>query len=72
MSTTEGRIAVRLYAALNHHGNAEITAPVAAHGLAVAGPENPRILLTVEDIARIAAAAVADETAATTPLHVSA
>ena len=68
MSTTEDRIAVRLYAALNHHMTGETTAPVAAHGLAVGGPDNPRIVLTIEDVARIAAAAVADATTATIPL----
>jgi hypothetical protein len=55
MPTLEQRIAARLHQALDHHERAEIFAPTAQRGLAAGGPDVPAIVLTVEDVARIAA-----------------
>ena len=41
-------------------GRADIFALNAERGLAAGGPEEPSILLTVEDVARIAASVVVD------------
>jgi hypothetical protein len=46
--------------ALDHQERARISAPTAKRGLAIKGPDAPEIVLTVDDVARIAAAAVAD------------
>jgi hypothetical protein len=58
MPTAEQFIATRLHQALDHHERAGFGTFTAA-GLAVGGPTGPDIVLTVEDVARIAAA-VAD------------
>jgi hypothetical protein len=60
MPTPEERIATRLHQALDHHDRAGISKFTAERGLAVGGPDAPDIVLTVEDVARIAAAAMAD------------
>jgi hypothetical protein len=60
MPTLEEHIAARLHQALDHHERACISTFAAERGLAVGGPDTPDILLTVEDVARVAAAAVAD------------
>jgi hypothetical protein len=60
MPTPEERIAARLHQALDHHERAGISTFTAERGMAVGGPTAPEIVLTVEDVARIAAAAVAD------------
>ena len=60
MPTIEERIAARLHEALDHQQRADVFALTAERGLAAGGPEAPNIQLTVEDVARIAAMAVAD------------
>ncbi len=60
MSTPEEQIAARLHRALDHLERAGFTTFTAERGMAVGGPTAPDIVLTVEDVARIAAAAVAD------------
>ncbi len=55
MPTLADRIAARLHHALDHHDRAGISTPAAERGLAVGGPDHPVILLTVEDVASIAA-----------------
>ena len=60
MPTPDERIAARLHQALDHHERARISTPTAERGMAVGGPTAPDIVLTVEDVARIAAAAMAD------------
>jgi hypothetical protein len=60
MLTVEERIAARLHEALDHHEAAGISAPAARRGLAVGGPRTPAIVLTVEDVARIAATTIDD------------
>jgi hypothetical protein len=60
MPTAEEHIAARLHQALDHHERARISAPAAERGLAIGGPSALDIVLTVDDVARIAAAAVAD------------
>jgi hypothetical protein len=59
MPTLEEYIAARLHQALDHHERARISKFTAERGMAVGGPDAPDIVLTVEDVARIAAA-VAD------------
>jgi hypothetical protein len=61
VSNLEQRTATRLHQALDHHERAEIFAPTARRGLAAGGPDVPVIVLTVEDVARIAAQAVGVE-----------
>ncbi len=60
MSSLEERIAARLHRALDHHERANICTPFARRGLAVGGPDEPILVLTVEDVARIAALAVVE------------
>jgi hypothetical protein len=60
MPTPEELIADRLHQALDHHERARFSTLTAERGLAVGGPTAPDIVLTVEEVARIAAAAVAD------------
>jgi hypothetical protein len=60
MPTAEQFIATRLHQALDHHERAGFSKFTAERGLAVGGPTGPDIVLTFEDVARIAAAAVAD------------
>jgi hypothetical protein len=60
MPTPEERIAARLHLALDHHERARISKFTAERGMAVGGPTAPGIVLTVEDVARVAMAAVAD------------
>jgi hypothetical protein len=59
MLSVEERIAARLHQALDHHERAGVSAPAAERGLAVGGPDRPVIVVTVEEVARIAAIAVA-------------
>jgi hypothetical protein len=56
MPTLEQRIAARLPQVLDHQERARISSPTAERGMAVAGPDAPEIVLTVEDVARLAAA----------------
>ncbi len=60
MLTLEQRIAARLHNALDHHERANNFTPEARRGLAVGGPDDPVIVLTVEDVARIAALVATD------------
>jgi hypothetical protein len=60
MPTPEERIAARLHQALDHQERASISKPAAEGGMAVGGPTAPDIVLTVEDVAGIAMAAIAD------------
>ncbi len=60
MLTLEERIAARLHEALDHHERANISAPAAERGMAVGGPDDPVLVLTVEDVARIAALVATD------------
>jgi hypothetical protein len=60
MPTPEERIDARLHQALDHHERARISKLTAERGMAVGGPTTPDIVLTVEDVARIATAAIAD------------
>jgi hypothetical protein len=60
MPKPQGHIAARLHQALDHHERAGITKFTAKRGMAIGGPTAPDIVLTVEDVARIAAAALAD------------
>ncbi len=60
MPMLQERIAARLHQALDHHEHAQISKPTARNGMAVGGPDTPQIVLTVDDVARIAAAAVDD------------
>jgi hypothetical protein len=62
MPSLEESIVARLHQALDHHERAEIFAPTAERGLAVGGPDVPVIVLTVEDLARIAANVASVET----------
>lgn len=55
MASLEERIAARLHQALDQLEGAGMSAPTAERGLAIGGPDRPEILLTVDDIARIAA-----------------
>jgi hypothetical protein len=55
MPTLEERIAARLHQALDHHERARIECFTAERGLAVGGPDIPIIVLTIDDVARIAA-----------------
>jgi hypothetical protein len=60
MPRPEECIAARLHQALDDHERARIGTPAAERGMAVGGPTAPDIVLTVEDVARVAAAAMAD------------
>jgi hypothetical protein len=60
MPTAEERIVARLHQALDHHERAGVSRPTAERGMAIGGPSAPDIVLTVEDVARVAAAAMAD------------
>ena len=60
MPTAEDRIAARLHETLDRQERADIVAVTAEKGLTAGGPEAPSVLLTVEDVARIAAMAAAD------------
>ena len=55
MATLEQRIATRLHAVLDHQVRTGISSPTAQRGMAVGGPDAPEIVLTVEDVARLAA-----------------
>ena len=61
MSPLADRIAERLHHALDHHDCAGISAPTAERGLAVGGPDNPVVVLSVKDVARIAALVISDD-----------
>lgn len=63
MDNLQERIAARLHASLDQCAGADISSPDAERGLAAGGPNQPVIALTVDDVARIAAA----EAARTTP-----
>ena len=65
MDTLAERIAARLHQALDHHAGAEISVPTAERGLAAGGPDAAANVLSVEDVARLAADVV-DEDAETT------
>ncbi len=54
MPCLEERIAARLHRALDHHQRANICTPFAERSPAVGGPDQPTVVLTVEDVARIA------------------
>jgi hypothetical protein len=58
MPTLEEHIAARLHRALDHHEGARIDVFTAQRGPAVGRPDVPIIVLTAEDVARIAAGAV--------------
>ncbi len=60
MLSLEEHIAARLHRALDLHQRAIICTPFADRGLAVGGPDQPTVVLTVEDVARIAAVAVVE------------
>ena len=55
MSPLADRIAEQLHQALDHHHRAGVSAPAAERGLAAGGPDNPVVVLSVDDVARIAA-----------------
>jgi hypothetical protein len=55
MDSLADRIAARLHAALDRQVAAGFVAIQAQRGLASGGPEEPVIVLTVDDVARIAA-----------------
>jgi hypothetical protein len=55
--TMEERIVTRLHQALDQLSAAGVEAPTAERGLCVGGPDNPIIVLTVDDVSRIAALA---------------
>lgn len=55
MASLEERIAARLHQALDRLAAAGMSAPSAERGLAVGGPDQPEILLSVADVARIVA-----------------
>jgi hypothetical protein len=59
MPTLEQRIATRLHEVLDHQERTRISAPTAERGMTVGGPDAPEIVLTVEDVVRLATA-VAD------------
>ena len=59
MAALEQRIATRLPEVLDHRERTGISAPTAERGMAVGGQDAPKIVLTVEEFARIATA-VAD------------
>lgn len=56
MPTLEQRIATRLHQVLDHQVRTRISSPTPERGMAVGGPDAPEIVLTVEDVARIATA----------------
>jgi hypothetical protein len=56
MPTLEQRIAARPHQVLDHQERTRISSPTAERGMAVGGPDAPEIVLTVEDVARLAAA----------------
>ena len=57
MTDLAARIAAQLHTAIDHQLAAGITAPADERGLAAGGPDAPVIVLSVEDVARIAAQA---------------
>ena len=67
MPSLEERIAARLHEALDHHKRADISVPHAERGLAAGGPDGPVILMTVQDVARIAAEVGRVQQVAATP-----
>jgi hypothetical protein len=60
MPTPAERIAARLHQALDHHERVRISKFTAERGMAVGGPTALDIALNVEDVTRIAMAAIAD------------
>ncbi len=56
MPTLQQRIPTRLHQVLDHQERTRISSPTAERVEAVGGPDTPEIVLTVEDVARIAAA----------------
>ncbi len=57
MPTLEQRIATRLHeVVLDHQERTRISTPTAERGMAIGGLDAPEIVLTVEDVARLAAA----------------
>jgi hypothetical protein len=58
MPTLEQRMATRLHEVLDHQERTRISTPTAERGMAIGGPDVPEIVLTVEDVARLAAAVV--------------
>jgi hypothetical protein len=54
--TVEQRIAARLHQGLDHQERIHINSRTAERGMAVGGPDVLEIVLTVEDVARLAAA----------------
>jgi hypothetical protein len=58
MPTPEERIAAGLHQALDHHERARISKFTVERGMAVGGPTAPGIVLTVDDVAPIAVAAL--------------
>ena len=67
MPPVADRIAERLHHALDHHHRAGISAPTAERGLAVRGPDNPVVVLSVDNVARIAALVISDDVASHSP-----
>jgi hypothetical protein len=61
MASLEDRIAARLHRTLDHLEAAGFEAPAAKRALAVNGPDDPVIVMTVEDVARVAVSAARPE-----------
>jgi hypothetical protein len=59
MASLEERISARLHQVLDQLAAAGMSAPSMERGLSVRGPDQPEILLSVADVARIAAQEVA-------------
>ena len=55
MASLEDRIAARLHDVLDHQERGGFSSPAAERGMCIGGPDNADIVLTVEDVARIAA-----------------
>jgi hypothetical protein len=55
MGTLEERIAAELHRVLDHQERGGFGAPGAVRGMAIGGPDGSEIVLTVDDVARIAA-----------------
>ncbi len=56
MPMLEQRIAARVHEVLDHQERTRISTPTAQRGMAIGGPDAPDIVLTVEEVARLAAA----------------
>ena len=67
MSSLAEKIAARLHQALDHHQHAGTNAPAAERGVAVGRPDDPVIVLSVDDVARIASLVITDNGVASHP-----